>query len=60
MSFNISKCNLIFVGNTQSIDITSLKYTSGNVLKIKNDIKYLGVTIARTLKWDTHINEIKK
>ena len=59
MSFNTSKCNLIFFGNTQTIDITSLKYTLGNdVLKIENDIKYLGVTISRSLKWDTHINEI--
>lgn len=41
------------------IDPSSLKYTLGNdVLETKYDIKYLGVTITRTLKWDTHINEI--
>ena len=55
MQFNTDKCSVMFFGSSPLI--VNTHYTlCGNVLQVVDHIKYLGVTISNTLKWEKHIN----
>lgn len=59
MTFNVSKCSVVFFGTPKNVNIDQIKHSLyGTALKVEKSFKYLGVTIANTLKWDQHI-EIK-
>ena len=59
MSFNVSKCNIMYIGNTNIVDINNINYTLNehSITRVET-IKYLGVLISSNLKWETHINAI--
>ena len=57
MSFNTDKCSIIYFGRSPLIDITNIHYTlCGKLLKVDDNIKYLGIHITNNFKWETHIN----
>jgi len=58
MNFNTAKCNVMVVGNRNTISTDNLKYTlCGDALSFVDSTKYLGVEISNCLKWENHINK---
>jgi len=56
MAFNPTKCSLIFFGKTH-FNLDTIKYNLCNTtLTITDIIKYLGIHINNSLKWEKHIN----
>ena len=59
MNFNPDKCEHIRITNKRKIIQTSYKI-HGQVLKETTKAKYLGVTIDKTLSWNSHIDMVTK
>ena len=57
MCFNVSQCNIIYVVNTDSMNVSDMSHmlNKHSITKIES-IKYLGVIIDSNLKWRTLIN----
>lgn len=59
MSFNVKKCNVMFVGSSKSVNNDQISYILDKQnIRTVQEIKYLGVTINSNLKWENHINII--
>lgn len=59
MSFNVSKCNIMFIGKVDKELIETVNYElSGGFIQRVECTKYLGVNIAESMKWDHHIQAI--
>ena len=61
LSLNISKTNYILLSNTdkQRLNLTEIKLANQVISKAES-VKFLGIYIDEKLKWDTHINIVKK
>jgi hypothetical protein len=59
MEFHPSKCQLLRVINKRKPSPTSY-YIHGHKLELVDSAKYLGVTIHKTINWNTHIENISK
>ena len=59
MNFNKDKCEHIRITNKRKIIQTTYKI-HGQVLKETTKAKYLGVTIDKTLSWNSHIDMVTK
>jgi len=56
MSFNTSKCSIILFGNKN--EFSDRQYTlNGETLKHVDSIKYLGLLLNSSLRWDDHIEK---
>lgn len=59
MSFNVKKCNIMYMGKNRNINIEDINYTlNQQVIKRVESIKYLGVVLTSNLKWESHINAV--
>ena len=59
MSFNISKCNFLIMGNPKSVKLENVKYLLKNELIEEVDsTRYLRVDICDDLKWGKHIMQL--
>ena len=61
LSLNISKTNYILLSNTdkQRLNLPEIKLANQVISKAES-VKFLGIYIDEKLKWDTHINIVKK
>ena len=59
MRFQSVKCNMMQLTNKRSCKIQANYTLEGTVLENVESIKYLGVTITKDLKWNTHISNKK-
>ena len=61
LSLNISKTNYILLSNTdkQRLNLPEIKLAN-QVISKAGSVKFLGIYINEKLKWDTHINIVKK
>lgn len=61
MPFNTEKCEVLRISSKRKNIIASIPYSiHGTALRTVDEAKYLGVTIHRTLKWKSHVNNICK
>ena len=58
MRFQPVKCNMMQLMNKRTSKIQASYKLEGTVLKNVESIKYLGVTITKNLKWNTHISNV--
>ena len=58
MRFLPVKCNMMQLTNKRSSKIQASYKLEGTVLENVESIKYLGVTITKDLKWNTHISNV--
>ena len=58
MRFQPVKCNMMQVTNKRTSKIQASYKLEGTVLENVESIKYLGVTITKDLKWNTHISNM--
>ena len=57
MRFQPIKCNMMQLMNKRTSKIQASYKLEGTVLENVESIKYLGVTITKDLKWNTHIQQ---
>ena len=60
MEFNPDKCEIIRITNRRKTKIVTNYSIHEHQLKEVKGVKYLGVTIDRTLSWNEHINNVTK
>ena len=58
MRFQPVKCNMMQLTNKRTSKIQASYKLEGTVLENVESIKYLGVTITKDLKWNTHISNV--
>ena len=58
MRFQPVKCNMMQLTNKRTSEIRASYKLEGTVLENVESIKYLGVTITKDLKWNTHISNV--
>ena len=58
MRFQPVKCKIIQLTRKQIKQINAVYSFEGRVLENVDNIKYLGVTISKDLKWNTHVSNI--
>ena len=58
MRFQPVKCNMMQLTNKRTSKIQASYKLDGTVLENVESIKYLGVTITKDLKWNTHISNV--
>ena len=58
MRFQSVKCNMMQLTNKHASKIQASYKLEGTVLENVESIKYLGVTITKDLKWNTHISNV--
>ena len=58
MRFQSVKCNMMQLTNKRTSKIQASYKLEGAVLENVESIKYLGVTITKDLKWNTHISNV--
>ena len=58
MRFQSVKCNMMQLTNKRTSKIQASYKLEGTVLENVESIKYLGVTITKDLKWNTHISNV--
>ena len=58
MRFQLVKCNMMQLTNKRTSKIQASYKLEGTVLENVESIKYLGVTITKNLKWNTHISNV--
>ena len=56
MRFQPLKCNIIQLTRKRIKKINAVYFLERTVLKNVDNIKYLGVTIFKDLKWNTHVS----
>ena len=60
MEFNPDKCEIIRITNRRKKKIVTNYSFHEHQLKEVKGVKYLGVTIDRTLSWNDHITNVRK
>ena len=58
MRFQPVKCNVMQIARKRIKKINASYSLEGTVLENVEKIKYLGVTITKNLKWNTHVSNI--
>ena len=58
MRFQPVKCTMMQLTNKRTSKILASYKLEGTVLENVESIKYLGVTITKDLKWNTHISNV--
>ena len=58
MRFQPVKCNIMQLTRKRIIKINAVYSFEGTVLENVGNIKYLGVTISKDLKWNTHVSNV--
>ena len=58
MRFQLVKCNMMQLTNKRTTKIQDSYKLEGTVLENIESIKYLGVTITKDFKWNTHISNV--
>ena len=58
MRFQPVKCNIMQLTRKQIKKSNAVYSLEGTVLENVDNIKYLGVTISKDLKWNTHISNV--
>ena len=58
MRFQLVKCNIMQLTKKRIKKINAVYSLEGTVLENVDNIKYLGVTISKDLKWNTHVSNI--
>ena len=58
MRFQPVKCNIMQLTKKRIKKINAVYSLEGTVLENVDNIKYLGVTISKDLKWNTHVSNI--
>ena len=56
MRFQPAKCNIMQLTRKRIKKINAVYSLEGTVLETVDNIKYLGVTISKDLKWNTHVS----
>ena len=56
--FQPVKCNIMYLTRKRIKKINAVYSLEGTVLENVDNIKYLGVTISKDLKWNTHVSNI--
>merc|ERR1711887_9187 len=56
--FNVRKFEQMMLGKIKDMEVEAYKMPSGEVVKIKNKVKDLGVITSADLKFREHINEV--
>ena len=52
------KCNIMQLTRKRIKQINAVYSLEGTVLENVDNIKYLGVTISKDLKWNTHVSNV--
>ena len=60
MRFQPVKCNMMQLTRKRIKKINAVYSLEGTVLENVDNIKYLGVTISKDLKWNTHVSNLHK
>ena len=58
MRFQPVKCNIMQLTRKRIKKINAICSIEGKVLENVDNIKYLGVTISKDLKWNTHVSNV--
>ena len=58
MRFQPLKCNIMQLTRKQIKKINAIYSLEGTVLENVDNIKYLGLTISKDLKWNTHVSNV--
>ena len=58
MRFQPVKCNMMQLTSKHTCKIQAFYKLEGTVVENVESIKYLGVTITKDLKWNTHISNV--
>ena len=58
MRFQPVKCNIMQLTRKRIKKINAVYPLEGTVLKNVDNIKHLGVTISKDLKWNTHVSNV--
>ena len=58
MRFQPAKCNIMQLTRKRIKKINAVYSLEGTVLETVDNIKYLGVTISKDLKWNTHVSNV--
>ena len=58
MRFQPVKCNIMQLTRKRIKKINAVYSLEGTVLETVDNIKYLGVTISKDLKWNTHVSNV--
>ena len=58
MRFQPVKCNIMQLTRKRIKKINAVYSLEGTVLENVDNIKYLGVTISRDLKWNSHVSNV--
>ena len=56
--FQLVKCNIMSLTRKRIKKIKAIYSLEGTVLENVDNIKYLGVTISKDLKWNTHVSNV--
>ena len=60
MTFNVSRCSLMFVSETKNMQFKGLSYKlNKEIFPAVSDVEYLGVVIDSYMKWEKHINKVQ-